>query len=105
MKQLTSPLVKTLLLASLVMATGTASAWFGNWFNPWRSWGNPWYGGGYPYHGYGYPGWGGYGYPGYGYGYPGWGAYPYGGYGYPAWTLPAAPQTQTAPAPSADSSK
>jgi hypothetical protein len=83
-------LIAGLFGAAAILATSSASAFWGGWggnsWMPWSNgwgngWGNSWggspwgWGGGYP----GYGGWG--GYPGYG----GWGGgYPYygGGYGY-----------------------
>lgn len=90
-------LIKLLAAATLLGASASASAWWGNngWdWNPWPVWtpmywmeemvgDDDWYG---PYGGYGYPYGGGYGYPyGGGYGAPYGGGYghPYGGYGAP----------------------
>ncbi len=86
MKKQILTILKSSVLASLLMLGVTSANAF------WGSWGGgPWYGGGPWWGGYGYPyygGWGGYpyggwGYRGWGYPYGGWGGYPYGGWGYP----------------------
>jgi hypothetical protein len=104
-----SRFIATLVIAgAATLATGTASAWWGD--NDY--WGGPW--GGYPGYGYGgYPGYGWGGYPGYGWGgypryggwggypgYGGWGGYPgYGGWGgYPGYGYGYAPAAPVAPA-------
>ena len=134
MKDTRRLLLAGLIGAATILATSSASAFWGgnswggspfNWGGWGNSWGNNWgggpWGGGYPgYGGWGggYPGYGGYGgYPGYG----GWGGgYPYGGYGgYPnygggyggyapyggGYTYPSTTTTRPAPAKKAPAKK
>jgi hypothetical protein len=115
MKRTRNILLTGLIGAAALIATSSASAFWGNWGGgPWNwgGWNNGWggspwgWGGGYPYYG-GYPyggGWGGYPYGGgwgggpwgYGGGYPYYGGYaPYGGtYAYPSTTTTAKPAAE-----------
>ena len=122
MKKARKLLLSGLIGTAAILATSSASAFWGGWGGPFSGWGNNWgggpwgnswggspwgWGGGYPYYGGGYPyygGWGG-GYPhygGWGGGYPhygGWGGgytpY-YGGYTYPSTTTtPSKPATKS----------
>ncbi len=112
MKDTRKFLLAALIGAATILATSSASAFWGSWgSSPWNwggwgnSWGNNWGGGpwgGGPW-GYGGGPWGG-GYPYYG----GWGGgYPYyGGYGYTpysgSYTYPSTTTTQKAPAKKAE---
>ena len=120
MKSTRKMLLAGLIGAATILATSSASAFWGNWgSSPWNwgGWGNSWghnwgggpwgggpwgYGGGYPYYGGygGYPYYGGWGNSwgspwGYGGGYPNYGGY---GYGYSPYSTYAYPTTTTKPA-------